>query len=387
MFQNSTSPSYHPQDSAADRSRPPLPHAATQSSLHASTPFTVAGLSSSTGTHHPPSPWGVANAPPSGLSNSLSDSFLQSRSTYQPGYLMSVSQNNTSPQPSQRFDELPVVQTKAKLNSTLSSRGPTSEFGKDPMFESSRQRQTMDEDAPPTASVNDIVNATYTDSPSPFQRSLHSTFEPSSSLFSSSFSRPPQPPPSAQATAEPLYVVVFGYPPDKYSVAVEYIKQFGDTTDAEPNTEIVNCFKIGFKRPADAMWAVRKNGEVVSGSWMLGIKWADPAHAESLLGQSTMRGAAPAFQSSDASTPSGNDAMPVDEPFSRGGHRASHSSTPSVGTPIRLAPSASAYRKPGQKASHVAPPHPSTPTPVAGSANLSPSKSIMGQFSDLVFGW
>lgn len=150
----------------------------------------------------------------------------------------------------------------------------------------------MDEDAPPTASVNDIVNATYTDSPSPFQRSLvcpsastptnvlivylsqHSTFEPSSSLFSSSFSRPPQPPPSAQATAEPLYVVVFGYPPDKYSVAVEYMKQFGDTTDAEPNTEIVNCFKIGFKRPADAMWAVRKNGEVVSGSWMLGIKWA-----------------------------------------------------------------------------------------------------------------
>ena len=39
--------------------------------------------------------------------------------------------------PHQRFDDLPVVQTKAKLNHAL-SRGPTAEFGKDPMFESSR---------------------------------------------------------------------------------------------------------------------------------------------------------------------------------------------------------------------------------------------------------
>jgi hypothetical protein len=75
-------------------------------------------------------------------------------------------------------------------------------------------------------------------------------------------------------TAEPLYVIVFGYPPDKYSVAVEYFKQHGETTDPDPNTEISNCFKIGFKNPVEAMWAVRKNGEVVGGSWMVGVKWA-----------------------------------------------------------------------------------------------------------------
>jgi nuclear pore complex protein Nup53 len=75
-------------------------------------------------------------------------------------------------------------------------------------------------------------------------------------------------------TAEPLYVIVFGYPPDKYSVAVEYFKQLGETTDPDPNTEISNCFKIGFKNPAEAMWAVRKNGEIVGGSWMVGVKWA-----------------------------------------------------------------------------------------------------------------
>ncbi len=75
-------------------------------------------------------------------------------------------------------------------------------------------------------------------------------------------------------TAEPIYVIVFGYPPDKYSVAVEYFKQLGETTDPDPNTEISNCFKIGFKNPVEAVWAVRKNGEIVGGSWMVGVKWA-----------------------------------------------------------------------------------------------------------------
>jgi nuclear pore complex protein Nup53 len=48
----------------------------------------------------------------------------------------------------------------------------------------------------------------------------------------------------------------------------------GETTDADQNTEILNCFRIGYKDPGDAMRAVRKNGEVLSGSWMVGAKWA-----------------------------------------------------------------------------------------------------------------
>ncbi len=35
-----------------------------------------------------------------------------------------------------------------------------------------RQRQTSDEDAPPTASVNDMLNVTYTGGPSYLQRSV-----------------------------------------------------------------------------------------------------------------------------------------------------------------------------------------------------------------------
>jgi hypothetical protein len=92
------------------------------------------------------------------------------------------------------------------------------------------------------------------------------------SNFDSSMTQAPQATP--HQVAEPLYVIVFGYPPDKYSVAVEYFKQLGETTDPDPNTEISNCFKIGFKNPVEAMWAVRKNGEIVGGSWMVGVKWA-----------------------------------------------------------------------------------------------------------------
>ncbi|KAH9175971.1 hypothetical protein EDB89DRAFT_2219021 [Lactarius sanguifluus] len=308
----------------------------SQPPLHAPS-FSVGGMSSSTNTHHPhgATSW-VSSSQSAPLSSSLNDPFLQSRSNYQSGYLMSMSQNNGSPSANQRLDDMPIVQTKAKLNSTL-SRAPTREFGKDPMFESSRQRQTPDEDAPPTASVNDILNTTYTDSPS-YQRS----------------------------TLEPLYVVVFGYPPDKYSVAVEYFKQLGETTDPDPNTEISNCFKIGFKHPGEAMWAC-------PGSWMVGVKWADPAQAERVLGQSIAR------TTTYLPTP---DITPI-RCLVLVPHMAG---TPAVGTPIRLAPSTSAFRKPGQG------PKPATSgqqlaTPVAVGTPGTPSKSMIGQFSDLVFGW
>ncbi|KAH9000218.1 hypothetical protein EDB92DRAFT_476036 [Lactarius akahatsu] len=352
---------------------------ASQPPLHAPS-FSVGGMSSSTNTHHPhgATSW-ASNSQSAPLSSSLNDPFLQSRSNYQSGYLMSMSQNNGSPSANQRLDDMPIVQTKAKLNSTL-SRAPTREFGKDPMFESSRQRQTPDEDAPPTASVNDILNTTYTESPS-YQRSA--------SNFESSVSRTPQP--SSHQTPEPLYVVVFGYPPDKYSVAVEYFKQLGETTDPDPNTEISNCFKIGFRHPGEAMWAVRKNGEIIGGSWMVGVKWADPAQAERVLGQSIAR-TTTYLPTPDITPPS--DPPPVDpvgssrlsHQHSLSGSRSPHGGTPAVGTPIRLAPSTSAFRKPGQG------PKPATSgqqlaTPAAMGTPGTPSKSMIGQFSDLVFGW
>jgi hypothetical protein len=86
---------------------------------------------------------------------------------------------------------------------------------------------------------------------------------------------PLTPKPSSPAiTSKTLYVIIFGYPPDKYSVTVEYFRAFGETTEADPNVEISNCFRIGYTNPADAMRAVRKNGDIISGSFMIGVKWA-----------------------------------------------------------------------------------------------------------------
>lgn len=75
-----------------------------------------------------------------------------------------------------------------------------------------------------------------------------------------------------------MYLIVFGYPPDRYSATAEYFRSLGDTTEPDPNVEVTNCFRIGFHNPAEAMRAVRKNGEVLGGSWMIGVRWAVSSH-------------------------------------------------------------------------------------------------------------
>ncbi|TFY68219.1 hypothetical protein EVJ58_g1142 [Rhodofomes roseus] len=319
----------------------------------------------------------------------------ESRSHYQPGYLMSVTEGNALQQGGQRHDEVPIVSTKAKLSHSLVG-GSASDFGMDSMFESSRHRQPLaDEDAPPTASVNDIVNEVYLDNGPSRQSHRSPVFDPSTSRNAFLRSTQPATPrgnqtPQAGSTVQPLHLIVFGYPPDKYSVTVEYIKSLGDTTEPEQHPDISNCFRIGFLNPAQAMRAVRKNGDVLSGSWMIGIKWADPAQAEAILGPALGRsefgspGSPPIPSSSNdiimsSATsnnifPSASSRMSVDEP----GFGAS---TPTVGTPIRLAPSASAFRKPGAGSPVKA------IQGVPSSVAPSPSKGVLEQVGDLIFGW
>jgi nuclear pore complex protein Nup53 len=80
--------------------------------------------------------------------------------------------------------------------------------------------------------------------------------------------------PTSRSTPQYAYIVVFGYPQDKYSLTVEYFQSLGESTSADPHLEIVNCFRIGYKNPSDAMRAVRRNGETLGGCWMVGAKWA-----------------------------------------------------------------------------------------------------------------
>jgi nuclear pore complex protein Nup53 len=72
---------------------------------------------------------------------------------------------------------------------------------------------------------------------------------------------------------------VFGYPLERFPATVDYFRSLATninvgTTDADAHGEIVNCFRLGYYDPADALRAVRKNGEVLGGSWMVGAKFA-----------------------------------------------------------------------------------------------------------------
>ncbi|KAG5644251.1 hypothetical protein DXG03_008789 [Asterophora parasitica] len=360
-------------------------------------PFTVAGMSTSTNTHHH-SPnintWGSTSTGGQ-LSSSFSESLSQSRSHYQSGYLMlrQSSQNTNAPQGNQRVDEAPIVQTKAKMNQIL-TRGSTSDFGMDSMFESTRQRQKLtDEDAPPTNSVDDIPSQFNLNSSPSYQTRNSAQDTPS---FARHSRRPT--PASPQPTKQPLYIIVFGYPADKYSLTVEYFQSLGAATDPDPHLEIQNCFRIGFNDPGDALRAVRKNGEVLGGSWMVGAKWADPAQAEALIGQPPL--ALP------ESTSAASNAMSVDEPQSPVlPQKGAAAAVPyQYGTPLKLAPSSSAFRR--HDATPQQPPPTrgwgpiipvsiaqqqqqqqqavqTQPTPSTGT----PNKSMLGQVSDLIFGW
>ena len=138
----------------------------------------------------------------------------------------------------------------------------------------------------------------------------------------------------------------------------------------------------------------------------------DPAQAEAILGASLTLSTAqsPEFF---AASPDGNAApssssnvfgpsppsarMSVDEIVPRHGTPLrGEPSTPTVGTPIKLAPSAAAFRRGGgsapttsakgasaavQPMQHLVPASASTPS------QQSPSKGMLGQVSDLIFGW
>ncbi|KAF9038506.1 hypothetical protein BJ165DRAFT_1407658 [Panaeolus papilionaceus] len=352
--------------------------------------FTVAGMSSSTSSHHSPNlnPWGSSSTG-GPLSSSFTDSLSQSRSHYQSGYLMSAQQSTNAPQGNQRVDEVPVVPTKAKMNQIL-TRGSTTDFGMDSMFQSTRQRQPLaDEDAPPTSSIHDIPTEVASDSGAPFQP--RKTLNESSAFGAS---RRQQPTSMTAQSNLPVYIYVFGYPADKYSVTAEYFRSLGAITEAEAHPEVINCFRIGYKDAGDAGRVVRKNGDIINGTWMVGVKWADPVLAEGLT---SPIGNNRAVFSANPGMSEGNDMAVDDDSFSL---PRSSSGTPSVGTPIKLAPSTSAFRKhtgvPTSKpstphvrawGSNAIPTSNSAPGAMNTTAQPSPSKSMMGQVSDLIFGW
>lgn len=86
--------------------------------------------------------------------------------------------------------------------------------------------------------------------------------------------------------------------------------------------------------------------------------------------------------------------MAVDDGFLNAGSetplRGGFSRTPTVGTPIKLVPSGAAFRKGGVESAPRPPPSGLLSDLNArqqNSAQQPPNKSVIGQVSDLIFGW
>lgn len=247
-------------------------------------------------------------------------------------------------------------------------------------------RRADDEDAPPMMSVNDIPN----EIPSSSSRLAYSSLLASSTLASSHRSQSQQQKQQQPApTNDPAYIIVYGYPTDKYSVTLEFFLSLSSeysqsantgslgTTKPEPVYDVSNAFKVGYVHHGDAVRALRKNGEVLrggggGGGWMIGVKWA-----ENQLTPNPLLGVSPPTSSGTSmfSGVGGGSHSPRDEDM--------EVDTPSnVGTPIRLAPSTGVFRP---AASSVRTPM-KAPVAAPGTAD-SPSKGVLGQVSDLIFGW
>jgi nuclear pore complex protein Nup53 len=250
-----------------------------------------------------------------------------------------------------------------------------------------RKRATiLDEDAPPTISVIDILRDVRAESgPSRFHfkvvmltllsttNSLNHAFQPKHHTHR-----------IVSTQAPPfLHVLVFGYPPDRYTLTVEFFKSLGESTEPEVKSEIVNCFKIGYKDPTNALRAMRRNGDVIGGSWMVGVKWAVCSLIVWLALMST-------FQLlQDIAEAEASLGFPVwasaSNPAFLGGDSVSHLSS-TIGTQAKLVPSTSAFRS---SASKDGSPH----AGILDLANLGlsegpqSSKGMLGQVSDLLFGW
>ncbi|KZW00042.1 hypothetical protein EXIGLDRAFT_831111 [Exidia glandulosa HHB12029] len=197
------------------------------------------------------------------------DAFQQPRQTYQSGYLLSAVQGNPLPAQGQRFENPAPIPTKSKSHHLLPHTS-SSDYGSDTLFDRSRARQNMmDEDAPPINSVADIIGQAQAD-PHAASKKLAGPAESPRRLGISSTRSPP--PSQQQQQQTTYYVVVFGFPPEEYAQTANLFAASGETTAPQPCThEGGNWFKIGFRSQYDFNRALRRNGELINGTYMIGV--------------------------------------------------------------------------------------------------------------------
>lgn len=280
----------------------------------------------------------------------------------------------------------------------------------------------MDEDAPPTASLNEYEAAepaTGADTNfgaqvvSPLQnraekltsdcRLRNSLRTHSEALTSSPFASAGSslhPAPSSSAT---FAVHVFGFPTSALDLVLDYFSQFGDIASRSPSPEGGNWVTIEYTQPWSAARAARKNGEVLGGVLMVGVKVVDEDHLKRALAASESGANDALGVSPGAGTPrpvssaSGAVGVPqggstIGRPVQVFGPGSAFKSAPTPSKKGFLGLGAGGASTPQQHASTGQDPHASLFAEKSKQAAMQQQgnqgqKGMLGKVSDLVFGW
>lgn len=231
---------------------------------------------------------------------------------------------------------------------------------------------------------------------SPSRLSRSAANDPTASPFASSSALPH---PNASHSSSKGYAVnVFGFPASALELVLEHFSQFGEVLSSTPSTEGGNWVTVVYVQPWSAARAARKNGEVLGGVLMIGVKAVDEDGLQRALasgetaGEHSSSSAPPSRPQSapvGAGTPSG-----VGRPVNVLGPQAAFKAQP---TPTRkgflgLGGGGGAGTPGGSGAASGADPHASLFAEKSKQAVLAQQqgqgqKGVLGKVSDLVFGW
>ncbi|KAM0787608.1 hypothetical protein ACM66B_003676 [Microbotryomycetes sp. NB124-2] len=337
----------------------------------------------------------------------------QAKRSYLPGYLsggVTAQAEMSSPQsiddskwdsparrqsfsgsPATRFGTQGLFAGSAKDSATPSKSPKVSAFGRGGTGTLGRKAE-QDDDAPPISSLGDMEG---NDSLGGFNS------EPLNQSAASGGQN------NQAQTANGFAVNVFGFPSSALDLVLEYFAQFGDIVASTPSSEGGNWVTIVYAQAWSAFRAARKNGEVLGGALMIGVKAVDEdqlrmavastengtsGQGETKLDYNAVAPASTPAQprmSLPSATPSGkqSNVLGPDSAFKPtpprrglfgGGGGTASSGTPNVKSPLSSSSSAND-------------PHASLFAEKSRQAVLQQQgqqqRSLLGKVSDAVFGW
>ncbi|KPV75336.1 uncharacterized protein RHOBADRAFT_66400, partial [Rhodotorula graminis WP1] len=176
----------------------------------------------------------------------------------------------------------------------------------------SAYKHEVEEDAPPVASLNEYDGADQsglqTDS-SMNGLSRSPANDPTASPFASS-SVLAHPGSSTSSSSKGYAVHVFGFPASALELILEHFAQFGDVLSSSPSTEGGNWVTVVYAQPWSAARAARKNGDVLGGVLMVGVKAVDEDGLKRALAGGEASGETSSAPSRPQSAPVGAGATP-----------------------------------------------------------------------------